>query len=106
MRLHELGRNKRQNYLPIGQPKSPGLNLNALALLITPLKLWPDNRFKIGRKEPGTRSQLRYLTYPVVGKMKAQKIMRYLFALALMLGVLVSSGLSSLSTVQAKDDDR
>ena len=38
--------------------------------------------------------------------MKAQKIMRYMFALALMLGVLVSSGLSSMSTVQAKDDDR
>jgi hypothetical protein len=106
MRVHELGRNIRQNYFRIGQPKSSGLILNDLAALITPLKFWPDNRFAIGRKEPGTQSRLRYLTYPVVGRMKMQKIMRYLFALALLVGVMVSSGMSNLSTVQAGDDDR
>jgi hypothetical protein len=34
IRLHEMGRNNRQNYFRIGQPKASGLNLNALATLI------------------------------------------------------------------------
>jgi hypothetical protein len=83
-----------------------GIDFERFSALIMLFKFWPDNRLAIDRKEPGTQSQLRNLTYPVVGRMKMQKIMRYLFALALLLGVMVSSGMSNLSTVQAGDDDR
>ncbi|HEX5080960.1 MAG TPA: hypothetical protein VFY40_02870, partial [Blastocatellia bacterium] len=45
-----------------------GIEFKRFSRAVYTLKLWPDNRYYAGRKEPGTRSRLRYLTYPVVGK--------------------------------------